>query len=68
MRRDYAIDHVIPYAVWGNNDLWNLLPTLPQVNLAKSDALPARPLLIKRKDVIIGYLSLSLSPTPLDAQ
>ncbi len=55
LRRDYAIDHVIPYAVWGNNDLWNLLPALPQVNLAKSDALPARPLLIKRKDVIIDY-------------
>uniref|UniRef100_UPI002ACD9CCC HNH endonuclease domain-containing protein n=1 Tax=Chloroflexus sp. TaxID=1904827 RepID=UPI002ACD9CCC len=55
LQQDYAIDHVIPYAVWGNNDLWNLLPAHPQVNQAKSDALPARSLLIARRMVIIDY-------------
>lgn len=49
------IDHAIPYSVWGNNDVWNLLPCLDQLNGQKSDALPTQALLVRRKDVIIMY-------------
>ncbi|NCP63528.1 MAG: methyltransferase domain-containing protein [Paraglaciecola sp.] len=36
-----AVDHAIPFARWPNNDLWNLLPSLTQINLKKSDRLPS---------------------------
>lgn len=52
---EYHVDHVIPYSVWGNNDLWNMLPCRPQVNSKKSDSLPARSLLLRRRDTIIDY-------------
>jgi hypothetical protein len=48
------IDHVVPHSVWGNNDLWNLLPCDAPVNLAKSDALPPPGLIRKRQDSIVG--------------
>ena len=48
-----AVDHVIPFFLWGSNDLWNLLPTLDSVNARKSDLLPSSDLLIKRRDAII---------------
>src|SRR5690606_2909063 len=34
------IDHVIPYAAWNNNDLWNLLPANGKVNGKKRDKIP----------------------------
>ena len=42
---DFAVDHVIPFALWGNNDLWNLVPTDPKTNGKKSDRLPSSELL-----------------------
>lgn len=48
-----AVDHVIPFALWGNNDLWNLLPTHPAINGEKSDKLPAAALLVERRQPII---------------
>lgn len=48
------VDHVIPYSLWRNNDLWNLLPSHASVNNQKSDRLPSRDLLKKRRDDIIG--------------
>ncbi len=55
LRNGYEVDHVIPFAVWGNNDLWNLLPSHPRINLAKRDALPSRSLLLERREVIVEY-------------
>ncbi len=49
------IDHLIPYSVWGNNDLWNLLPTEAAVNRAKSGYLPSGRLLRERQDLIVKY-------------
>ncbi len=54
----FDVDHAIPYSVWGNNDLWNLLPCLPRVNRAKSDALPTRQLLMRRREAIVQYWRL----------
>ena len=49
------IDHVIPFAMWGNNDLWNLLPAHPRVNNEKRDSLPSRRLLQDREGAILQY-------------
>jgi SAM-dependent methyltransferase len=49
----FAVDHVIPFSLWGNNDLWNLLPVDPKVNGDKSDKLPAGALLRDRQASII---------------
>ena len=51
----YDVDHAIPFALWKNNDLWNLFPANSKVNGNKSDKLPTHHLLQKRKDAIIYY-------------
>ena len=52
---DLNIDHVLPFSVWRNNDLWNLLPSKAKVNNRKRDKIPSLELLDKRKDRIISY-------------
>jgi hypothetical protein len=39
---DFPVDHVIPFSLWRNHDLWNLLPAHPRRNHQKKDRLPAR--------------------------
>ncbi|MGZ0016567.1 HNH endonuclease domain-containing protein [Yeosuana sp. AK3] len=34
---NYDIDHLIPFSVWKNNDLWNLLPSDSKINNQKRD-------------------------------
>lgn len=51
---DFSVDHMIPWSVWHNNDLWNLLPSDPKINLKKSDMLPS-PNLINRSFDNIKY-------------
>ncbi len=55
LRSRFDVDHAIPFALWRNNDLWNLLPADPAENNAKRDRLPTQHLLRKRRDVVIGY-------------
>ena len=51
----YDIDHVLPYSIWFNNDLWNLLPCDSKVNGKKSDKIPSPELILKQSDLIISY-------------
>lgn len=51
----YHVDHVVPYSLWRNNDLWNLLPASEKVNSSKSDKLPTKQLLIRQKELFIDY-------------
>ena len=52
----YDIDHVLPFSVWFNNDLWNLLPTDSSLNRHKKrDRIPTRQLIEKRADIIMRY-------------
>lgn len=44
----FAIDHVIPFALWHNNDIWNLLPAAPAVNTQKSDGSGTGQVAVKR--------------------
>jgi len=52
------IDHVIPFSLWGNNDLWNLLPAHKRYNSQKSDLIPSISMLESRRDQIISYWEL----------
>ncbi len=54
----YDIDHVIPFSVWKNNDLWNLLPASKKVNNSKRDKIPTPELLEQRSDAIFHYWHL----------
>lgn len=48
-----AVDHLLPFSVWKSNDLWNLVPANSRVNARKSDKIPARDLLVARKESIL---------------
>ena len=47
-----SVDHVIPFSVWGSNDLWNLLPIDVSINMKKSNRIPS-PELIQRRSAVI---------------
>ena len=55
----YDIDHVIPFSIWKNNDLWNLLPSSSTVNRNdKKDKIPSPTLIEKQKDIILEYWNM----------
>lgn len=54
-QKQLHIDHCIPFSVYYNNDLWNLLPTKEKTNSRKSDKIPSPELLEKRKDLLIDH-------------
>ncbi|WP_418887615.1 HNH endonuclease domain-containing protein [Leeuwenhoekiella marinoflava] len=58
------MDHVIPFSVWKNNDLWNLLPAAAHINARKRDKIPA-PELIARQRGHIGKCSMSINSNAL---
>lgn len=54
-KNDMNIDHVIPFSIWKNNDLWNLLPAQTRINNGKRDKIPSPDLIGRRRDAIISY-------------
>ncbi|MBC7748599.1 MAG: hypothetical protein H7Z76_08520 [Methylotenera sp.] len=54
----YDVDHMIPFSVWKNNDLWNLLPSQSQTNNQKRDKIPSTDLIEKQKELILHYWEL----------
>ena len=48
----YHIDHAMPYSLWQNNNLWNLVPVKAGINLRKSDRIPSPGLIEKSSDRI----------------
>jgi SAM-dependent methyltransferase len=70
LTESFAVDHIIPFSLWGSNDLWNLLPVDPRVNNEKSDKLPASQLLKDRRDTIVDAWRLlrDVVPDPFDKQ
>ena len=55
LRSNFDVDHIIPFSLWHNNDLWNLVPVLPSINNQKRDKLPDHDLLVVRKDCMVFY-------------
>lgn len=51
----YEIDHIIPFSVWRNNDLWNLLPTKKTINNKKRDKIPTPETIDKHRKEILFY-------------
>jgi SOS-response transcriptional repressor LexA len=49
----FAVDHAIPFSLWHNNDLWNLLPADAKANNEKRDRLVSREALLSSREVII---------------
>lgn len=58
LRDSFDVDHVIPFDLWHNNDVWNLLPASKMANSKKSNKLPSTDILRARKDCIVGYWEL----------
>ncbi|HSS64629.1 MAG TPA: HNH endonuclease domain-containing protein [Gammaproteobacteria bacterium] len=53
--RTLAVDHAIPFSIWGSNALWNLLPAARTINANKSDRIPDPELIHARRDTIVDY-------------
>ena len=52
---EYEVDHVLPYSIYSNNDLWNLLPTSKKENNSKSDLIVTKELIQSNKYQMITY-------------
>lgn len=46
--KNFDLDHFIPWSYIGNDELWNLVPTEPNINSSKSNHLPSWDVYIKR--------------------
>lgn len=51
----FDVDHIIPFSLWHNNDLWNLVPSHPQINNQKRDKIIGRETLLRSRDRIVYY-------------
>lgn len=60
----FDVDHVIPFTLWHNNDLWNLLPADSKVNNNKRDKLVSRETLFASRDTMIDYWKAARSAMP----
>ena len=70
IRGRFDVDHVIPFVLWRNNDLWNLLPVVPSVNNQKRDKLPTHRTLQRGKERVLGYWTVlrGLHPIRFDRE
>jgi hypothetical protein len=41
IKKNYHLDHFLPWSFIANNHPWNLIPTSPEINLSKSDSIPS---------------------------
>jgi SAM-dependent methyltransferase len=53
--RDYAVDHLMPFAHWPCNDLWNLAPVSRSANSSKADRLPSVDAMARAEDRLCGW-------------
>ena len=59
------IDHVIPFTLWHNNDLWNLLPADSKINNQKRDKIITRETLLASRDRVINFWQMASQTAPL---
>ncbi len=57
-RESLHIDHLLPFSVFRNNDLWNLLPSTNRVNLDKKDKIPSLACIESCRPAILRYWGL----------
>lgn len=58
-KENISLDHYLPWSFVAHAQLWNLIPTLPSVNSAKSNNIPAQEYF--NSFVELQYLGLSIS-------
>lgn len=56
--KTYDLDHLIPFSIFKNNDLWNLLPASAKINNQKRDKIPSVKTLLINKECILHYWHL----------
>lgn len=54
-----VLDHIIPFSLISNNDLWNLMPCHHAVNVRKGDCIPSPALLNTRAGVLQNYWAVA---------
>lgn len=64
-KKDLHIDHIIPFSIWSNNSMWNLVPTSSKVNQSKRDKIPSKGLLDDRRENIKRYWKLYMEKEPV---
>ena len=47
LKNGFHIDHIIPFSLWQNNNLWNLVPVKGSINTKKNDRIPSPNLIYK---------------------
>jgi protein-L-isoaspartate O-methyltransferase/5-methylcytosine-specific restriction endonuclease McrA len=62
--KNLQVDHAIPFSLWRDNSLWNLLPTHMTVNGNKKDKLVTLDLMNRRRDIIIAMWRCTESARP----
>jgi hypothetical protein len=63
---NFSLDHYIPWSFIAHDRLWNLIPTLPEINSSKSDRLP--PSQYFDRFVAIQHLGLTISQQEMSWQ
>jgi hypothetical protein len=63
-RSQFDVDHLIPFSLWHNNDLWNLLPADRRVNGNKSDKIIRQETLHKCEERIVYYWRIQNTAHP----
>lgn len=51
----YDVDHCIAHNLWANNDLWNLMPSDPNLNRSKGTKIPSQAMFLAAKERIIAW-------------
>lgn len=54
---EYHLDHLFPYSIMRNNDLWNVMPASPALNSNKSDKIPSAERIEKANERLGDYWS-----------
>ncbi len=60
----FDVDHLIPFSLWHNNDLWNLLPADQKVNNNKRDKVIRQETLHKCEERIVYYWRIQSTAQP----
>lgn len=40
IQKNFHLDHFLPWSFLAHNQIWNLIPTSPEINMRKSDSIP----------------------------
>ena len=62
--RRFDIDHIIPFSIWHNNDLWNLVPSDQSINNQKRDKIITRNMIFRSEDRIVHYWRMQKNNNP----